>query len=209
MQETRTMDEKKVINKMSVVGEVIKDAEFSHEVKGKVLYCSTVKSKRLSGYEDIIPVVFDERYKDIFQTGKRVEISGSMRTLTYHDEEMQKNRLKVYCFVYDAFDAIDEQDSCKVELEGYLCKDAIVRKTPQGREISDICIAVNTSKFRSEYIPAIAWGILARNSGDIAVGSKVHVIGRFQSREYTKVIDDVSTPMTAYELSLSTLEVIE
>ena len=98
----------------------------------------------------------------------------------------------------------------EVILDGYICKKPIYRKTPFGREIADILLAVNRSYNKSDYIPCIAWGRNAKFCETVPVGSEIRVIGRVQSREYEKKHEDGSVEKRiAYEVSVSSLEVID
>ena len=98
--------------------------------------------------------------------------------------------------------------SNEVVLDGYLCKKPIYRKTPFGREISDILLAVNRAYNKSDYIPCIAWGRTARFCENLAVGTELRVIGRVQSREYEKKYEDGTVEKRiAYEVSVSNLEI--
>ena len=91
-------------------------------------------------------------------------------------------------------------------LSGYICKPPVYRTTPFNREIADVLVAVNRAYNKSDYIPCIAWGRNARFVRGLAVGDKVAISGRIQSREYQKRLsdDDIKT-MTAYEVSVSKL----
>ena len=92
-------------------------------------------------------------------------------------------------------------------MSGYICKSPVYRVTPKGREIADVLIAVNRAYGKSDYIPCIAWGRNARFAGGLEVGEHIQIQGRFQSREYTKKLDDGTEEIrTAYEISVSRIE---
>lgn len=98
----------------------------------------------------------------------------------------------------------------EVELTGYICKPTVYRETPLGREVCDILIAVNRQYNKSDYIPCIVWGRNARFAGNLNVGQQIKVVGRLQSRNYEKKLDDETTIIkTAYEVSVSRIEVVE
>ena len=87
------------------------------------------------------------------------------------------------------------------------CKPPIYRKTPLGREIADILLAVNRPYGKSDYIPCISWGRNARFASSFEVGARVRVWGRVQSREYTKKLSETECEKRiAYEVSISKLE---
>ena len=95
-------------------------------------------------------------------------------------------------------------------LDGYVCKPPIYRKTPLGREIADILLAVNRPYGKSDYIPCISWGRNARFAEAFAVGGHVQVWGRIQSREYQKKISETEfEKRVAYEVSVSKLEYLD
>ena len=126
--------------------------------------------------------------------------------------ENEKNRLVLTVFAKDIIDYKEEQEenvSNEVVLNGYVCKKPIYRKTPFGREISDILLAVNRAYNKSDYIPCIAWGRNARFCENMEVGTEVKIVGRVQSRTYEKKFEDGRTEQrVAYEVSIGSLEVI-
>ncbi len=94
-----------------------------------------------------------------------------------------------------------------IELEGFVCKPPVYRTTPFKREICDLLLAVNRAYNKSDYIPAIAWGRNARYAGEFAVGEKIAVTGRIQSRVYQKTLENGSVEeRVAYEVSVSKIE---
>ena len=104
----------------------------------------------------------------------------------------------------------EEEDKNQIFLDGYICKDSIYRKTPLGREIADLLVAVNRSYGKSDYIPCICWGRNARYASSFQVGDHVQIWGRIQSREYIKKLNDVETEKrVAYEVSVSKIEYLE
>ena len=104
----------------------------------------------------------------------------------------------------------DDIKSNQIYLDGYICKEPIYRKTPLGREIADLLVAVNRSYGKSDYIPCICWGRNARFAGKFEVGTHIHLWGRIQSRTYQKRLDnDVVEKRTAYEISVSKIECVE
>ena len=180
-------------NKVSVIGEVISEFTFSHEVFGEGFYLVSLAVSRLSDQVDIIPLMISERLLDVTQDyrGRTVEAIGQFRSYNCH--EGVKNRLVLSVFVRE-LNFLEEFTDCtktnQIYLDGYICKEAIYRKTPLGREIADILLAVNRPYGKSDYIPCIAWGRNARYASGFAVGARVKVWGRVQSREYTKKLNE-------------------
>ena len=197
-------------NKVSVIGEVVSEFTFSHEVFGEGFYLVSLAVSRLSDQVDVIPLMVSERLLDVKQDyrGQTVEAIGQFRSYNCH--EGVKNRLVLSVFVRE-LNFLEEFTDCtktnQIYLDGYICKEAIYRKTPLGREMADLLLAVNRPYGKSDYIPCIAWGRNARYASGFAVGSRVRVWGRVQSREYTKKLSETQCEKrVAYEVSVSKLE---
>ena len=199
-------------NYLVLIGKIISDKTFSHEIYGESFYVFNLEVPRLSGNEDIIPITISERLIANFDLtiGRKVVIEGQFRS--YNSYENEKNRLVLTVFAKDIIDYKEEQEenvSNEVVLNGYVCKKLIYRKTPFGREISDILLAVNRAYNKSDYIPCIAWGRNARFCENMEVGTEVKIVGRVQSRTYEKKFEDGRTEQrVAYEVSIGSLEVI-
>ena len=199
-------------NYLVLIGKIISDKTFSHEIYGESFYVFNLEVPRLSGNEDIIPITISERLIANFDLtiGRKVVIEGQFRS--YNSYENEKNRLVLTVFAKDIIDYKEEQEenvSNEVVLNGYVCKKPIYRKTPFGREISDILLAVNRAYNKSDYIPTIAWGRNARFCQNLEVGTKVKLVGRVQSRMYEKKHEDGTVEnRVAYEVSIGSLEVI-
>ena len=199
-------------NYLVLIGKIISDKTFSHEIYGESFYVFNLEVPRLSGNEDIIPITISERLIANFDLtiGRKVVIEGQFRS--YNSYENEKNRLVLTVFAKDIIDYKEEQEenvSNEVVLNGYVCKKPIYRKTPFGREISDILLAVNRAYNKSDYIPCIAWGRNARFCENMEVGTEVKVVGRVQSRTYEKKFEVGRIEQrVAYEVSIGSLEVI-
>lgn len=192
-------------NKVYLYGEIVTEARFSHEVYGEGFYEFLVKVMRLSGQADILPVTVSERIMtDEMKVGGTICALGQFRS--YNKLEGGKSRLMLTVFVRELLDVQSGKNPNSIVLSGYICKPPIYRTTPFNREIADLLIAVNRSYNKSDYIPAIAWGRNARFVRNLAVGDKIALSGRIQSREYQKKQPDESfVTMTAYEVSVSKL----
>ena len=197
-------------NQVTILGKVATEFSFSHEVFGEGFYMVEVEVKRLSNSEDRIPLMISERLIDVTQdyTGEYIMVHGQFRSYNRHEE--QKNRLVLSVFVREISFMEEEPDGTKTNsiwLDGYICKEPIYRKTPLGREIADLLLAVNRPYGKSDYIPCICWGRNARYASGFEVGEHVQLLGRIQSREYVKRISDTETEKrVAYEVSVSKLE---
>lgn len=197
-------------NKVTVIGQVVSDFIFSHEVFGEGFYMVDLAVNRLSDQEDRIPLMISERLIDVTadHRGQTLEAVGQFRS--YNRHEGSKNRLVLSVFVRELHfleEFTDYTKTNQIFLDGYICKEPIYRKTPLGREIADLLIAVNRPYGKSDYIPCIAWGRNARYASAFEVGSRMRIWGRVQSREYTKKLSEVeSEKRIAYEVSVSKLE---
>jgi single-stranded DNA-binding protein len=197
-------------NKVFISGEIVTDAEFSHEVYGEGFYEMNVLVKRLSGQGDVLPVTISERLitdRDL-KVGSMINALGQFRS--YNKLVDGKSKLMLTVFVRELLDESPLRNPNSIVLTGYICNPPIYRTTPFNREIADVLIAVNRSYNKSDYIPCIAWGRNARFAKNLAVGEKIAISGRIQSREYQKryTDDDVRT-LTAYEVSISKLAAYE
>lgn len=200
-------------NQVSIAGEVVSDFEFSHNVFGEGFYILEVSVNRLSNSYDNIPLMVSERLMDVNKDykGKKIEVTGQFRSYNRHEDN--KNRLVLSVFVREVIICDEDYESSKpnyIFLDGYICKQPIYRKTPLGREIADILLAVNRPYGKSDYIPCICWGRNARFAESFTVGGHIQVWGRIQSREYQKKVTDADfEKRVAYEVSVSKLEYIE
>ena len=206
-------------NQLVLVGKVTSEKRFSHEIYGEKFYIFDLSVPRLSGNADNIPITISERLllEEDLDIGKNITIEGQFRS--YNSFENERNRLVLTVFAKEIsflelegeeeFKPSKENTSNEVILDGYICKKPIYRKTPFGREIADILLAVNRAYNKSDYIPCIAWGRNARFCENIPVGTEVRVIGRVQSRQYEKKYEDGTSEMkVAYEVSVASLEVV-
>ncbi|MED9973251.1 MAG: single-stranded DNA-binding protein [Lachnospira sp.] len=203
-------------NRVCIIGEIVSEFTFSHEVFGEGFYIANVSVNRLSDMVDVIPLMISERLIDVTKDyrGMKIEVAGQFRS--YNRHEGTKNKLVLSIFVRELRfleeDEMPEEQSKsnQIFLDGYVCKPPIYRKTPLGREIADVLVAVNRPYGKSDYIPCIAWGRNARFAGGIEVGSHLQVSGRVQSREYTKKIgEDEVERRVAYEVSVSKIDLVE
>jgi len=198
-------------NTISVVGNVVSDYAFSHEVFGEGFYKFALEVSRLSDAADILPVTISERImdKERFAVGSTVCVTGQIRSYNSYVESENRNRLVLTIFARDCDEPADSasRNPNNVTLNGFICKPPIYRTTPFGREIADLLIAVNRSYNKSDYIPCITWGRNARFAGKLAVGDNIKINGRMQSRSYQKKTDAGETlEKIAYEVSVSKLE---
>ena len=200
-------------NQVVIMGEIVSDFAFSHEIFGEGFYMVDVRVERLSDSIDIIPLMVSERLIDVNgdYKGMYIVVNGQFRSYNRHEESKKKLVLSVFAREIDFVDEIGENTkSNQIYLDGYICKEPVYRKTPLGREIADLLLAVNRPYGKSDYIPCICWGRNARFASNFEVGARCAVWGRIQSREYMKKISDEQLEKrVAYEVSVSKLELIE
>ncbi len=196
-------------NQVTIMGEIVSGFSYSHEIFGEGFYMMDVKCKRLSESYDTIPIMVSERLLDVSAdyTGELICVNGQFR----HEE--RKNRLVLSVFAREISFVDEMEESSKTNqifLDGYICKEPIYRKTPLGREIADLLLAVNRPYGKSDYIPCICWGRNARYANHFRVGERCAVWGRIQSREYMKKLDEENVERrVAFEVSVSKLELTE
>ena len=200
-------------NQVTMMGEIASDFTFSHEIFGEGFYMVDLKVKRLSDSSDIIPLMISDRLINVKENyeGSNVCVIGQFRSYNRHEEK--KNRLVLSVFVREIEFVEETGEGTKTNqifLDGYICKPPVYRKTPLGREIADLLVAVNRPYGKSDYIPCICWGRNARFAADFTVGGHIQIWGRIQSREYVKKIsEEEMEKRVAYEVSVSKLEYLE
>lgn len=194
-------------NKAEIIGTVVSEPVFSHEVYDETFYNFTLEVPRLSEACDLIQITISEKLMTAtpISIGLIAKIKGQFRS--YNNFSNIGNKLVLTLFVKD-IEIIDEtnieSNPNSISLKGYICKPPIYRTTPFGREITDILLAVNRSYNKSDYIPCITWGRNAKYASCLSVGDSVSIKGRIQSRNYQKKISDEQIEeKTAYEISVS------
>lgn len=199
-------------NQVAISGEIVSEFSFNHQIYGENFYMVDVSVQRLSDAQDIIPVMVSDRLIDVDKSciGSFVRISGQFRSYNKHDDGKARLILSVFAREIEFVEIPDSaHDANNIYLEGFICKNPIYRKTPLGREIADVLLAVNRPYGKSDYIPCICWGRNARYASSFEIGEKCAVWGRVQSREYSKKIDEENTVIRiAYEVSVAKMEVL-
>lgn len=192
-------------NQAFLRGTVLLDPAPSHENHGVVYDAFPLSVRRLSGAEDRVNVIAARPLLERcpVRAGEEVEVEGEVRS--FNNKSGRGSRLVITLYARAIRPAEGEHVN-QLVLSGALCKPPIFRRTPMGREICDLLLAVNRRYGRADYLPCIAWGALARRCADLEVGDTVRLEGRFQSRSYIKVENGESSQRTAYEISVMRLE---
>ena len=198
-------------NIVNLKGTIENNLQFSHEIFGEKFYNMKIKINRLSDSFDILPMTVSERLLQDIDLDKQnlVNVVGQLRS--YNKTLNNKNRLVLTVFVRE-IKSIDEEnkDPNSIFLDGYVCKEPVYRKTPLGREITDLLVAINRPYNKSDYIPSIVWGRNAKFAKNLKVGDRIQLWGRVQSREYEKKIDENNVvKKMAYEVSISKIKKLD
>ena len=190
-------------NRVFLCGTIESNPQFSHESFGEAFYEVLLSVKRLSEQNDLIPITISDKLltKDM-QIGTKLAIRGQFRS--YNKVEDDKSKLMLTVFVREIIEFNETMNPNIIEISGFICKEPTYRTTPFKREICDVLIAVNRAYNKSDYLPCIAWGRNARFVKKLEIGKKVNLVGRIQSREYQKKLDDGEVvTRTAYEVSIN------
>lgn len=182
--------------------------QFSHENHGRKFYRFFLEVPRLSGTMDILPVVAEETVLNSFDLsgGEMLTIMGQIRS--YNVRSDGRRHLKIFVFARSII-CEDGEPLNEVILEGPLCREPNYRRTPLGREICDVMLAVPRAFHRADYLPCIVWGRTAQEISHCQTRDRLLICGRLQSRIYTKVTETGSEERTAYEISALTAEIPE
>ena len=178
---------------------------FSHSSRGTDFFLLPLEVQRLSGSVDRLPLLLRRELleaSELSDEGKLC-VTGELRSFNKRRSEGAKLILSVYA---RELRFCGEEDGNLVQLRGALCKPPVLRRTPLGREICDLMLAVNRRYARSDYLPCICWGALARRAALWPVGQRLRLEGRFQSRDYRKLTEQGVATRTAYEVSAMELE---
>lgn len=204
------MQDKNILRVSGMVNVV----EKSHESHGEQFYCIMLDVIRLSEKIDMVPVIVSEKllFNNEIVPGQFITVQGQIRTKNYK-KGSSRSKLLVFGYASDvnhitAYELLATEIKNQILIEGYICKLPTHRRTNTGRIITDLLVACNRQYSKSDYIPCITWGINAKMAKSLLVGDKIRFTGRFQSREYRRKNDEIGVVNTAYEVSISDLEIL-
>ena len=195
-------------NSIYLRGELAGLPEFSHENHGRRFYRFFLQVPRLSGAVDTLPIIAEEKLVHGIDPsgGCMLTVTGQIRS--HNCRESGVRRLLIFVFASTVL-AEDGDPINEVTLEGPLCKEPTYRRTPLGREICDVMLAVPRAFRRADYLPCILWGRTAQEISQCHTRDVIRICGRLQSRIYTKLTDDGPQERTTYEISALTAEITE
>lgn len=190
------------INSAVFCGTMAESPSFSHENHGRRFFRFTLEVPRLSGVSDLLPVLAGEDVLSQAELtgGGALRVTGQLRSFNSREESRRRLVLSVFAAQLENCDAEPLNDVC---LTGAICRAPVFRRTPLGREICDLMLAVSRRYHRTDYVPCILWGRAAQDASQQPVGTRMELHGRLQSREYLKVFDDHSEQRVTYELSVT------
>jgi len=194
------------INTITLRGMLQQLPEFSHENHGKKFYRFILEVPRLSGTVDYLPVVAEENAINQIDLsgGEMLTVCGQVRS--HNMREAGIRRLMIFVFANYIL-AEDGEPINDVTVSGPLCKEPTYRKTPLGRQICDVMLAVPRAFHRADYLPCILWGKTAQEISECHIRDQIQITGRLQSRPYTKITESGPQERTAYEISALTAEI--
>ncbi len=195
-------------NRAELCGRFVTLPTLSHENHGQKFYHFFLEVERLSGTADVLRIITPER--TLFATdldgGDMLFVRGQVRSYNEYTPEGRRLRIFVYA---DYLECRDSEPLNDIALTGSICKSPVYRRTPLGREICDLMLAIRRGYHRSDYLPCITWGRTARLCAELQAGQQLELLGRLQSREYLKVLDGNTQKRTAYEVSVLSAQVLE
>ena len=194
-------------NTVTLRGSLCQLPQFSHENHGRSFYRFSLEVSRLSGTVDILPVIAQEQLLHSLDptAGSNLTVIGQIRSHNRREEGVRKLLIFVFAsqILCEDGPAINE-----VLLEGTLCREPIFRRTPLGRQICDVMLAVPRPFHRADYLPCILWGTVAQEVAQCHTRDRLQLQGRLQSRIYTKLTEEGAQERTAYEISALSAQVL-
>lgn len=194
-------------NQITLHGRMTKPPCYSHTSHGCHYYLLGFTVSRLSGTLDHVNVLVADNLlnQTTLTLGDPLTIAGEVRSFNHHTEG---GRRLIITVCASALLCEDSADANALILAGTLCKPPNHRRTPLGRDICDMMLAINRSYGRTDYLPCISWGALAQRCGQLCVGTPISLEGRLQSRVYTKKLTEGAQERTAFEISVAQIDLL-
>lgn len=197
------MDEYRGENKIVLRGQAVGEPAPSHRNHGVDYYMVPLRVPRLSGVDDMLNIITPDPDPSLWAPGQWVSVQGEVRS--YNNRSGQGSKLVITVLARSVQTDTVEEGENRLVLAGALCRKPVARRTPLGRDICDLLLAVNRPYGRADYLPCIAWGSLAAHCAGLDVGDRLRLEGRLQSRQYHKLIDGEQVERTAFEISVMNL----
>jgi len=197
-----------IVNQITLVGTLADIPQFSHENHGRQFFRFLLYVPRLSGTVDILPVIAEDRLLRTagLTVGGSYRVTGQIRSHNSRTDGIR--RLLIFVFAAN-IQPDDGPPVNEVILQGPLCREPNYRRTPLGREICDVMLAVPRAFRRADYLPCILWGKTAQEASACHTRDTLQISGRLQSRVYTKLTEDGPEERTAYEISALSANILE
>lgn len=194
-----------IANMVTLRGNLLSLPDFSHENHGRRFYRFYLEVPRLSGAVDLLPVIAEDRILNTVDLsgGEMLTVTGQVRSHNISTET--RRRLLIFVFA-SSIVAENGEPVNEVVLEGPICREPTYRRTPLGREICDMMLAVPRAFRRADYLPCILWGKTAQEGAQLHTRDRIRIYGRLQSRIYTKMTEHGPEERTAYEISALSAE---
>lgn len=188
-------------NRVVLCGQVETVPVLSHINHAVSFYKFTLDVPRLSGQSDHLTVIVTAEQLGLtpLAPGDTATVTGQLRS--FNNKSGEGSRLVISVFARELIPGGSAAFN-EIQLSGIICKSPSLRRTPLGREICDVILAVNRHYGRADYLPCIAWGAVAQQVADMHTGQRLTLSGRVQSRTYLKTVNGLAVPRTAYEVSI-------
>lgn len=196
------------VNQITLRGQLQALPHFSHENHGKRFFRFYLEVPRLSGALDTLPVIAEEQVLQRIDLsgGEMLTVNGQIRSHNTRTDGIR--HLMIFVFATSII-AEDGEPANEVTLKGPICKEPTYRRTPLGRDICDVMLAVPRAFQRADYLPCILWGRTAQEISSCHIRDCIRICGRLQSRLYTKITDAGPVERTAYEISALTADILD
>lgn len=193
------------VNQVTLRGSLASLPQFSHENHQRRFFRFLLDVPRLSGVSDTLPIIAEEGLLNAadLSSGEMITVTGQIRSHNVRSDG--RRHLLIFVFAGNIL-CEDGEPLNDVVLEGPICREPTFRRTPLGREICDVMLAVPRAFHRADYLPCILWGRVAAEAAQCAVGDRLIINGRLQSRIYTKLTEEGAQERTTYEVSALTAE---
>ena len=195
------------VNQVTLRGSLASLPQFSHENHQRRFFRFLLDVPRLSGVSDTLPIIAEEGLLNAadLSSGEMITVTGQIRSHNVRSDG--RRHLLIFVFAGNIL-CEDGEPLNDVVLEGPICREPTFRRTPLGREICDVMLAVPRAFKRADYLPCILWGRTAAEISQCKPKDVIRICGRMQSRVYTKVLGEVVEERTAYEISALTAALV-